>query len=70
MPIVFNKEKGGWGLEDPSEEERQDLQEFAVQYVREAIGTEIANELLKRMMEFHARGKVLDALPVETMPQA
>lgn len=71
MPIVFNKEKGGWGLENPTEEEREDLINFAIRSVHETLGENLANELLRRMAQIHESDKaMINSIPVDSMPQA
>ena len=70
MPIVFSKEHGGWGLENPSEEEKEDLINYAVQAVRQTLGDELANELIKRMARHMATESVLDSIPTDEMGPA
>lgn len=51
MPIVFNKKEGGWGLENPTEEEKENLIDYAIECIRNQLGEQVANKVLHSFME-------------------
>lgn len=70
MPIVYNAEIGGWELKDPTEEEKKDLIDFAVKEVRNALGGNLADELMRKLMQSHMEKAALKGIPPEEMAQS